>query len=529
MMKQVIYDLRKLIGLQFIFSTLWTLTNVCLPYMNMILFNHVGHLTLKLVIFLCIGYFSLILANSFFQDKYQSLEWKISAEFRRIMQTRLFRKILSQSNRNYQSHTQAGYLAIFTNNIEVLDEEYLSPFIDMLRAMIEIIFYTGALILFVDWKIAAVVLLASLLASVLPKYTAEKLATLRKNQLAAYEQYVKHLSTFLKGKSLFTPFTFLNLTKRHDYYAESNQGSLYDYGRFKTFANVMSGLAMFIVNFLAFVMVAVLLYRKELSVGAAVATFSYVTNFVYPIRYILTDVNALHASKKARHEMENWLQAEEMLIRNQAKYQFESLEICDLNLQTSEGKQLFKHLNLKLLAGDKVALVGPNASGKSTLLQYIYQREASAAIIWNQGKVQENEIDDFVEYVGQESVVFEDTVANNLTLFGSYPLKRELLAYLPVDFDENSYLSPETMSGGEKQMIALLRALHANKGLLLLDEPFAALSKEMSEKYTDLLLQEKELTVLMITHDKRVNYLEQFQQIWQVEHQNIKIIVDEKN
>ncbi len=51
----------------------------------------------------------------------------------------------------------------------------------------------------------------------------------------------------------------------------------------------------------------------------------------------------------------------------------------------------------------------------------------------------------------------------------------------------------------------------------------------MSEKYTDLLLQEKELTVLMITHDKRVNYLEQFQQIWQEDHQNIKIIVDEKN
>ena len=415
-MKQVIYDLRKLIGLQFIFSTLWTVTNVCLPYVNMILFNHVGHLTLKLVIFLCIGYFSLILANSFFQDKYQSLEWKISAEFRRIMQTRLFRKILSQSNRNYQSHTQAGYLAIFTNNIEVLDEEYLSPFIDMLRAMIEIIFYTGALILFVDWKIAAVVLLASLLASVLPKYTAEKLATLRKNQLAAYEQYVKHLSTFLKGKSLFTPFTFLNLARHHDYYAESNQSSLYAYGRFKTFANVMSGLAMFIVNFLAFVMVAVLLYRKELSVGAAVATFSYVTNFVYPIRYILTDVNALKKKKKARQEMENWLQAEEMIIRNQAKYPFESLEICDLNLQTSEGKQLFQHLNLKLLAGEKIALVGPNASGKSTLLQYIYQREASATIIWNQGKVQENEIDDFVEYVGQESVVFEDTVANNVDL-----------------------------------------------------------------------------------------------------------------
>ena len=50
-MKQVIYDLRKLIWLQFIFSILWTLTNVCLPYMNMILFDHVGHLTLKLVIF----------------------------------------------------------------------------------------------------------------------------------------------------------------------------------------------------------------------------------------------------------------------------------------------------------------------------------------------------------------------------------------------------------------------------------------------------------------------------------------------
>ncbi|MGO5335129.1 ATP-binding cassette domain-containing protein [Enterococcus cecorum] len=103
------------------------------------------------------------------------------------------------------------------------------------------------------------------------------------------------------------------------------------------------------------------------------------------------------------------------------------------------------------------------------------------------------------------------------------------MAYLPSDLDENSSLSPETMSGGEKQMIALLRALHANKGLLLLDEPFAALSKEMSEKYTELLLQQKDLTILMITHDKRVNYLEQFQQIWQVERQNIKIIVDEKN
>ena len=59
----------------------------------------------------------------------------------------------------------------------------------------------------------------------------------------------------------------------------------------------------------------------------------------------------------------------------------------------------------------------------------------------------------------------------------------------------------ENLSGGQKQRIAIARALYNNKNILLIDEGTSALDKESAESLESMLLNNKDLTILMISHN----------------------------
>ncbi|MBE5901048.1 MAG: ATP-binding cassette domain-containing protein [Lachnospiraceae bacterium] len=69
------------------------------------------------------------------------------------------------------------------------------------------------------------------------------------------------------------------------------------------------------------------------------------------------------------------------------------------------------------------------------------------------------------------------------------------------------------LSGGEKQQVGLLRALMGDEKILLLDEPFSAMSPELELEYTKTLLETTDKTVVMISHNRRDDYAELFDEV----------------
>ncbi|MGB7346282.1 MAG: ATP-binding cassette domain-containing protein [Pirellulaceae bacterium] len=193
------------------------------------------------------------------------------------------------------------------------------------------------------------------------------------------------------------------------------------------------------------------------------------------------------------------------------------IEICELSRLVPEAdRPLLDQLNLTIAAGDRLGIAGASGSGKTTLMRAI------AALDPVEGgtlKFQGNLVGDLpafrrqVIYLHQRPAMMAGTVRDNLQLPFS-------LASSQGSFDELrvvKWLEPlgksaalleqavDTLSGGEQQIVALLRAIQLDPVVLLLDEPTASLDRETVanfERLVDSWFGEKSVRALVwISHD----------------------------
>ena len=185
------------------------------------------------------------------------------------------------------------------------------------------------------------------------------------------------------------------------------------------------------------------------------------------------------------------------------------------NLNINLGKFNLRDINLHITENDFFMLMGPSGAGKTILLEAI----AGLVPIKNgRIRVAGRDITRLPPEKRGISIVYQDyalfphlTVANNIR-YGLRFQKIEksegdqrlvkLLDLLNLQHLANR--SPETLSGGEQQRVAMARALIVNPQVLLLDEPLSALDPRLREEFRLVLKQlqqQTSATILMVTHD----------------------------
>ncbi|MDG1537679.1 MAG: ATP-binding cassette domain-containing protein, partial [Candidatus Poseidoniaceae archaeon] len=157
------------------------------------------------------------------------------------------------------------------------------------------------------------------------------------------------------------------------------------------------------------------------------------------------------------------------------------LEIRDL-AKSFEGVSVFSGLNLRLEANEIVAILGPSGCGKSTLLRCIVGLEEA-----EQGGLTfaSNRRAEGIGYLFQQPILYPHlNVASNIALgFKTKVSKKERQTTIARELESVELTGfelrrVESLSGGEAQRIALLRAMLGQPEVLLLDEPFSALDLE---------------------------------------------------
>lgn len=201
--------------------------------------------------------------------------------------------------------------------------------------------------------------------------------------------------------------------------------------------------------------------------------------------------------------------------------EIDTIEVRDINFGYSE-KPLLGNLSVTFEKGNIYAIVGPNGAGKSTLINLLlglYIDKFGDKIFINDLPMNSFDmIEARKTSIGvseQEPSLVNDSILYNIYFGEETPARKDeltalserlmvdnFIGKLPEGFDTLINPSTNNVSGGEKQKISLLRALHKDAKLIVLDEPTSALDTESSQYLFGYLNEIKENRIIIIvTHD----------------------------
>ncbi len=186
------------------------------------------------------------------------------------------------------------------------------------------------------------------------------------------------------------------------------------------------------------------------------------------------------------------------------------------------GVRAVDDVSVDVRAGEVIGLVGGNGAGKSTLMRALSgAHPADSGEIWMDGKRVRIANPRDAKARGIETIYQTLALADNLAAPGNLFLGRELLTRLRTLDDSamedatrkvmgrlnpnfSNFVSPVlNLSGGQRQSVAIARAVHFNARVLIMDEPTAALGPAETAQVRDLIRQLKDegIAIFLVSHD----------------------------
>ncbi len=423
-----------------------------------------------------------------------SLSYRAGSRIRRAV----FEKIISVSI-NYIDKNKAGELIsrtttdvdqFISNSVQMFSSLFVSPFI-ILASIIALLIYSPllALITFIMMFIFFVgsVLIAK---SAAPNYSnmQEKVG-----EIGAFsEEHIKNkVAIYLFGnqEKVINEFDSINNAHSHQFWkAEYKTGILWPYTDFTE--NISYGVIY---------MVGILFMAFKIPHGGIEATLTLgtITSFVLMVRQVNGELGNM--ARFATFIQKIIFSAERireiLIVENDVNIGVDKVEdldgdiiFKDVNFSYEEGPTIIKNFNLHVKRGQKIAIVGPTGSGKTTLINLLlrfYELDSGSITIGGQNiqNLDKYNLRKFISVVLQEVSLFSESIATNIAYGhnnGDANMDDIKHAAKEIGSDHFINLLPNNynqivedsndFSAGESQLLSLTRAYYSPSNILILDE-----------------------------------------------------------
>ena len=434
----------------------------------------------------------------------------------------LYNKIITLPISFFNEKRKGDLMAKMTSDVTEVQQSFLSILELLVREPLTILFSLGAMLLF-SFKLTLFVLLfipiSGLIISGIGKRLRKQSARIQEEQ----GDFLSIIDETVNGQKIIKTFSAGHHFKKRFFNATQ---------RFYHFSNQLlhrSSLAGPTSEFLGIAAIGVLLWfgGKMVLLDGSISGTSFIVymglayNILTPAKSISKASYSIQKGNAAADRILEILNAKDELEDTADAKPLESFNKSILFDKVSfnyDETPVLNEVSFEIKKGQMVALVGPSGSGKTTLtylLNRFYNIKSGALKIDGISieKIQKKSLYQHIGMVTQESILFNDTVFNNLKLGNPQASKEEVLnaakaanahdfiMALPENYNTIIGDSGNKLSGGQKQRLTIARALLKDPALLILDEATSALDTE-AEQQVQIALEKlmQDRTSLVIAH-----------------------------
>lgn len=299
---------------------------------------------------------------------------------------------------------------------------------------------------------------------------------------------------------------------------------LYDAQIIYTKQNVLTNCVSNIGIVMVLWMGAVLIINKQLTIGLLM-TFSTLINYVIsPIQEIVEMQPDMQKSFIALERLNDVLDStkneKDDNLKDNKIIEINKIDISHLSFGYGGDEKIVDNLSLTLHKGEKLALLGESGSGKSTLMKILLKiyKANNGKILFNEQEIDNisySNIRSKVAYIPQETVLFSDSIRNNITM-GNDDISEEKIVKVCekcdiMDFINSTPFGLDTvigengrnLSGGQRQKFALARALVREPQVLILDEATSQIDERSEKNVLTSIFGDCDIKIYIIIAHKR--------------------------
>ena len=466
-----------------------------------------------------------------------SLLLRIIASIFNIIQARYFscisKDIIFRIRKNIISHLQTismseyeslGTGAVVSYLVKDLDtiDTFIGTTVSKLLVATLTIIGTAAILLWMHWQLGLFILLLNPVVIYFTRVVGSRVKDLKSKENSAYEVFQQSLT------ETFEAIHQIRASNREHYYCQQlihSAKAVKDYSAVYAWkSDAASRLSVLVLLFGCDIFRAcamLMVFYSDLSIGQMLAVFGYLWFMMAPVQEILGIQYAFYAAKAALSRINklNALKQEPYYPHLENPFLNQKTVAINVdNLHFSYGDdKILNGIQLKIKAGEKVALVGASGGGKSTLIQTLIglYLPSAGSIRFNNVPIERIGLEivrENVVTVLQHPVLFNDTIRANLTL-GKPASDVELWNALAIaqleEVVKDLTHGLETivgrlgmrLSGGQRQRMAIARMIVANPKVVILDEATSALDSETEHKLHQAMTSFlKGRTTIIIAH-----------------------------
>ena len=465
-----------------------------------------GNVNYTKILKILVIFMSTILISSLFQWTLSNFTTTVTQKTVKDIRTDAFNKLNKLPFKYIDSNAHGDIISKIVNDVDAVSDGLLQGLTSLFTGIVTILL-TLIFMLSISPLITLVVILVTPLSLFVASFIAKHSNKMFKEQSKTQGELSGYIEEMIGNQKIINAFNYEKASI--DNFKEINS-RLYNCGVKAQFYSSLSNPCTRFVNGLVYATVGVIgtIYAilGAISIGDISCFLTYANQYTKPFNEVTGVIAQLQSAFSSARRLFDLLDAEgepnDLKLSFNKEKSIGNIEFSNVYFSYDKTKKLIEDFNLKVNAGDKIAIVGPTGSGKTTLVNLLMRfYEVNSGTIKVDGipinTMSKNSLRNLFGMVLQESWLYTGTIRDNISYGKRNATDEEIIAAakkakahnfimrLPEGYDTIVSEGGSNISAGQKQLLCIARVMLLNPPMLILDEATSSIDTR-----TELNIQE---------------------------------------